>query len=188
MQRKLLIIICLLGTVFIAFGQRNKKNKKEPAETEATTNDTAKVNYKEIGAPMPRLKVLLYKGKLGGKEVLTGKDFSNKANLFVMMYNPTCGHCQEETELMEKNIHLFKKSQILLIASPQMESYMDFFENATKVSEYPSIKVALDSCGFIDKTFTYSGLPQINIYDKERKLIKIFNNDTPLDSLKPYIE
>jgi hypothetical protein len=74
------------------------------------------------------------------------------------------------------------------MAAPAMSTDMGFFENITKVSEYPSIKSGQDNSGFMDKTFNYGGLPQINIYDKNRKLLKIFNSDTPLDSLKPYIQ
>lgn len=189
MLRKLLIITCLFSTVFVAFGQGKKKNKKKQAtETQATIADTVKINYKEIGAPMPPVKATIYLGKSGGKEMITDKDLANDANLFIMMYNPTCGHCQEETHLFEKHIYLFKQSKILLLAAPNMAEYMDFFENVTKVSEYPSIKVGLDNSGFIDKTFNFTGLPQINIYDKDRKLLKMFNSDTPLDSLKPYIQ
>lgn len=188
MQRKLLIIVCLIGTVFIAFGQPGKKkNKKKETAAVTPIADTLKTDYKVIGAPMPPIKMTVYLGAQG-KEILTDKDVANDANLFIMMYNPTCGHCQEETLLLEKNIFLFKKSHILLLAAPAMDTYMDFFENTTKVSQYPSIKVGLDNSGFIDKTFNYTGLPQINIYDKDRKLVKMFNSDTPLDSLKPYIQ
>lgn len=185
MLRKLLIISCLLGTVFIAFAQKDKKSKQNPA---TATVDTAKINYKEIGSPMPPLKATIYKGKDAGKEIVTDKDIANKANLFIMMFNPTCGHCQEETQLLEKNIFLFKESHIVLLAAPTMDSYMDFYDNTTKFTQYPSIKVGLDNSDFITKTFNYVGLPQINIYDKDRKLIKIFNSDTPLDSLKPFIQ
>jgi thiol-disulfide isomerase/thioredoxin len=191
MQRKLLIIVCLISTVFIAFGQPGKKGdkKKETAGTASgvPASDTVKIDYKVIGASMPPIKMTVYLGAQG-KEILTEKDVANDANLFVMMYNPTCGHCQEETQLLEKNIFLFKKSHIVLMAAPAMDTYMDFFENTTKVSQYPSIKVGLDNAGFIDKTFNYTGLPQINIYDKNRKLLKMFNSDTPLDSLKPFIQ
>ena len=74
------------------------------------------------------------------------------------------------------------------MAAPNMKDYFVFFENVTKVSKHPEINVGLDSAGFIDKTFVYQSLPQINIYDKERKLVKVFTGDVPIDSLKPYIE
>lgn len=187
MQRKLLIILCLMGGVFISFAQKKKKNKTAQATT-ATSADTSKVDYKEIGAPMPVLKMRKINGtKLTG-EFMTNKDIGQKNYVFVMMYNPTCGHCQEETVLLKKNIHLFNKTSIVLLSDSLMKEYVDFFENTTRVSEVPSIKVGLDYAGFITRTFVYKALPQINIYSPERKLVKIFTGDVPIDSLKPYIE
>lgn len=182
MLRKILIITCLLSTVFVGFAQKKKK-KDTGASVQATSiKDT--INYKELGSPLPEdFMVIMKDGK-----VKTKKHFDNKANLFVMMFNPTCEHCQEETDLFKRNIFLFKKTEILLVAAPVMKDYMEFFENVVKIQEYPSIQVGIDSCKFIDRAFTYQSLPQLNIYDKDRKLIKVFCGDTPLDSLKKYIE
>lgn len=87
-----------------------------------------------------------------------------------------------------KNIGSFKKSNILLLATPNMKgSWLEDFEGFTHVNTIPKIKVALDSSDFINKTFTYEGLPQINIY-KNGKLLRKFHTEVPIDSLKPYIE
>lgn len=179
MLRKLLIITCLLGTVLVSFGQKKKK-KKEKEETVAVS---ATVDYKQLGSPMPPIRMVTTDGK-----VITQNDVANDANLLVMLFNPTCDHCQEETILLAKNIYLFKKTKALLMAAEGMKDYLEFFESATHVSEYPTLQMGLDSSKFIDKTFRYMDLPQINIYDKDRKLVRIFNGDTPLDSLKQYIE
>lgn len=183
MLRKILIITCLFGTVFVAFGQ--KKRKKDKAnETIAAANDSA-INYRELGSPLPEnFRVWM----VASNKLVTKKDLANDANLLVMMFNPTCEHCQEETELFKKNIYAFKKTQLILVAAPVMKDYMEFFENVVRVKEYPTVQVSLDSCKFIDRAFTYQSLPQINIYDKERKLIKMFSGDTPMDSLRQYIE
>lgn len=181
-MRKLLIITCLLSTVFVAFGQKKKKNKKQ--EAVATSATSAEVNYKEIGAPMPPIRMVT-----ADKKVITEADVANDANLFIMLFNPTCGHCQEETGLIGRNIELFKKSKVLLLASPNMNELLGFFESTTDASKYqPVMQVGLDSADFITKTFRYEALPQINIYDKNRKLIKVLNGDAPLDSFKEYIE
>lgn len=178
MLRKLLIITCLLGTVLVAFGQKKKK-KQQKEETPALSTT---IDYKQLGSPMPPIRLVTSKG------VITQSDVANNANLLVMLFNPTCGHCQEETILLAKNIYLFKKTKALLMASENMQEYLSVFEAETHVSEYPTLQMGLDSAKFIDKTFRYMDLPQINIYDKDRKLVRIFNGDTPLDSLKQYIE
>ncbi|MCB0698512.1 MAG: hypothetical protein H6551_07045 [Chitinophagales bacterium] len=182
MLRKLIIITLLLSCTAATYAQKKgKKKKKQKEQTEAAVPE--KIDYKSIGALMPPLKVILK-----DSSVISGKDLENASNIFVMMFNPTCEHCQEETIVLEKNIHLFDKTKVILIASPEMHSYLDFYNNVTRYTKYPSLLVGVDSARFIQNTFLYEALPQINIYNKKRKLVKIFNGDTPIDSLKPYID
>ena len=132
---------------------------------------------------MPPLRVVYPK-----KAVYTGESLKNDANLFVMMFNPTCEHCEDMALDLEKNIGLFRKSNIVLMAAPGMGPYLEFFENGTKIRNYPKILMGLDSADFITRTFTYEMLPQINVYSPERKLLRIFTGITSADSLKPYIQ
>jgi hypothetical protein len=171
-----------LGTVFVSYGQKRKKGK-EKAQKENTDITTVKPDYRQPGAVMPPLRLVTEKGKQ-----YTEKDVDNGAYLFIMLFNPMCDHCHDETKLLGENIDLFKKSDILLMASPNMKEYLEYFENSTKVSKYPKMIVGLDSAGYIEKTFRYLDLPQINIYDKDRKLVRMFNGHTPLDSLRQFIE
>jgi thiol-disulfide isomerase/thioredoxin len=181
MLRKLLIITCLSTTVLVAYAEKKKKSKNETTQQQVA--DDTSTNYKVLGSPMPRIYAVTEKG-----QKIQSKDMANDANLFVMLFNPTCEHCQDETRLIMKNMDMFKKSKILLLATDNMMSYLSFFDASTKVSTEPRIPVAIDSANFINKTFTYDGLPQINIYNKERVLIKQFHGDQPMDSLARFIE
>lgn len=180
MLRKLSIVSCLLIIGFVAFGQKHKKQAKKAT---GSTVSSDKIDYKAIGSPMPHLNIYRRDGKY-----LNDENLKNDANLFLMLFNPTCEHCEDETILLKENIFRFKKSKIVLIAAPSMGPYLDYFVNNTKTDSFPSIQIGLDSCGYLDKVFRYETLPQINIYDKDRKLIKVFTSDTPIDSLKQYIE
>ncbi len=181
MLRKLLIITCLSTTVLVAYADKKKKSKNETVKQE-TVSDTS-TNYKVLGSPIPRIYAVTAKGKK-----ITTKDMANDANLFVMLFNPTCEHCQDETRLLMQNMDMFKNSKLLLLATDNMMSYLSFFDATTKVNTEPRILVAIDSADFVNKTFTYDGLPQINIYNKERILIKQFHGDQPMDSLARFIE
>lgn len=184
MQRKLLIILCLMGSVLITFAQKKKKNKDSDVAPKVDTT----IDYKLEGSPMPPIKAVRLYGKNGGGELYTTKDILAKKNVLVMMYNPTCGHCQEETILFKSNLDAFKNTEVILMADSVMKEYIDFFNSSTKVFDTPELIMLLDHYGFINRTFTYKALPQINIYNKDRKLVKIFTGDTPIDSLKPYIQ
>lgn len=184
MLRKLLIITFLFGAVVATHAQKkDKKRKNRKNKTEKVADTDEKIDYKADGAPLPKLELTTRTD-----ERLTEKDFDNGANLLVMLFNPTCDHCQTMTTKLEKNIELFKKSKILLVAAPSMIGYLEFYNNVTRYSKYPEITVAVDSAGYIDKVFNYNALPQINIYDKKRKLVKVFEGDTPIEAIKPYIE
>jgi len=171
----------LLFNSNIAFGQV----QREPIDPGLLQHpqEAPKIDYKLMGAPLPEMRVVYPK-----KSTYTGANFQNKANLFVMLFNPTCEHCEAMARDMAKHIELFKKSQIILMAAPMMVPYLEYFENTTKVQNFPKIKYGVDSAEFINKTFTYEGLPQVNIYNADRKLIKTYTGLENIDSLKAYIQ
>jgi len=119
---------------------------------------------------------------------LTEKDIKCEGNLLVMMFNPTCGHCEDQTERMEHNIALFNKSKLVLMAKSNMSEYLPNFIKNHHISNYFSIYLGVDNSGFMDKTFLYSALPQINVYSPDHKLIRSFAGEVSIDTLKQYIQ
>jgi hypothetical protein len=204
MLRKLLIFVCLFSAT-TSIAQVGITPIK-------TTEKQKEIDYKEIGAPLPPFKFIELhsikpaastaepqkKSKKDAKEedpltnttqtLLTDKDFDNGANLFIMMFNPTCSHCEDETRMLQKNIGLFTRSQIILMANLVMKPYMPDFINNLHTDDFASIHTGVDSAGFIDKVFLYKSLPQINIYDGQRRLLKTFTGEAGIDSLAGYIQ
>ena len=137
--------------------------------------------YKDIGSGLPHIKAV--DGKL---KTYTAADFSNQHNFFVVMFNPTCGHCIKMTKLIGANSAIFKNNHFLFLANSQMLPYFPEFQKETDIYKHPEMIVAVDSAYFIEKAYSYIVLPQINIYDANRKLIKTFTGETSLDSLRVY--
>ena len=146
--------------------------------------DTAKINYKVVGANLPPFRVVTPEGKsITNENVPAGKYF------FLMIFNPTCDHCQDVTRNFELGYNRFAPGQLLLTATASMLPYMEFFGNTTKVFEYPNIQVGVDSANLIDRIYTYGNLPQLNVYSPAGKLVKIFNGgETSMDSLATYLK
>lgn len=182
MQRKVILALLLLCTLTAWADKRHKKSSpKTPATVQSSTQN--ELDYHAIGAPMPPMRVVT-----ADNEVITADSLANDANLFVMMFNPTCEHCEDMTRDLEKHIGLFRKSHIVLMAAPMMGPYLEYFDKTTNYTQFPSLKVGLDSAKFIEHTFNYETLPQINVYDKDRRLIKWFSAINTIDSLRPYIQ
>jgi hypothetical protein len=177
-----------------------------------TTEKQPQIDYKQMGAPMPPLLYIPYHdtaskvavdsnesrrarrkrlrdaGSVMEKDLLTNKDFDNGANLFVMMFNPTCGHCMDETKALEKSSALFKKTKVVMLATKNMRPYVPDFVKTMHTADYPFIYVGIDSTNFLDNVFLYQMLPQINIYDGDRKLMRTFTGDVAIDTLANFIQ
>ena len=117
----------------------------------------------------------------------TNEDFDDYTNLVVMMFNPNCSHCEDETLMLEKNSPVFNNSKIILLANPLMWEYLPNFTKTLNVFDYPVFIVGSDST-FINKVFSYASLPQINIYNKQRKLVVTLFGEVSINILKKYLE
>jgi len=185
MLRNLLLFLFLVN-ITNAIAQTNTTSSK----TTQKQNDP-KIDYKQIDAPMPLLVFIPYHDSSNSgvaEKYMTNSYFDNGANLFVMMFNPTCSHCQEQTIMFEKSEALFKRSKIILLANNVMKTYLGDFVALTHANQYPFMYLGVDSTDFINNLFLYQALPQLNIYNSERKLIRTYNGEVAIDSLKKYIQ
>ena len=168
---------------------RDTTNKKDTNIIIKTQTSSVEESHKHKKKRKKHEEIAAISGVNAGvsKEILTNDDLDNGANLFIMMFNPTCSHCQDETVLIGNNADLFKRSKLVLIAAPVQKMYIGDFIKYTRFEKYP-FYLGIDSSDFINKVFLYKALPQINIYDKHRKLIKAYSGEVAIDSLKNYIQ
>lgn len=186
MFRKLLIILAAAGVSGTALAQTTKLNIPGSAIMRPPANAAQeKIDYKKQGAPLPGFELFdIY------NDNITQDVVGTSGNLLLMIFNPVCEHCEEQTRQFVQLDSLFKTSRLLLVAAPVQIPNLSFFEAGTKYSAHTRmITVAIDSAKVLDKLFGYEELPQINIYDgKTHKLIRTFSGSQPIDSLRAYIQ
>lgn len=153
-----------------------------PAQKQKEQPKTGFEKYQQPGGELAALRIV--SGKM---KAYTNKDFKTHHHFFLVMFNPTCGHCIKMTKLISENAALFHKSKVAFMAPASMMSYLGTFEKETGVYKHPEFVVGVDSAYAVDKLYTYGTLPQINVYDKNAKLVKTFKGDVPIDSLKHYL-
>jgi glutaredoxin len=194
--------------LLLAIAVHGQKKDADKSKAAPPVTPPAKIDYTQIGAPMPEMSlftedtitttetvtkswlgIIKYKKKNTVKtNILTNKYFESDANLLVMEFNPNCSHCVEETEMLKSNISLFKKSKLVMIANARMKEYLTEFVKQREIRKYPQITIGYDNGDFINNTFLYRNLPQINIYGPDHKMIKVYNGDVSIDSLKNFIQ
>jgi hypothetical protein len=194
---KMLIIAIVALLPLYAQAQQDSINR---------TKTSSDIDYTLPGASMPFLQFMCYKDTSsseiasakkhskkhaparGTYTLMAGNELNNDGNLLVMIFSPECSHCKAVSSMLQQHIDLFKNAELLLITTGIMKEYIPEFVSTQKLKKYPSILVGVDSSGFVPNTFLYQPLPQINIYNKERKLIKTFTREVPIDSLRKYID
>lgn len=180
-MKKIFLSAGIAIAVFSIAAAQQKTDAPKNIPAAQQKKDPLLENYQAMGASLPTLRLVDTLNK-----VYTEKDFESKHNFFLFMFNPTCGHCIQMAKLVGDNKDKFKDIKIAFMAGPQMTPYLSSFYQASNIAVAPEIKVGVDSAYAIEKIYNYLSLPQLNIYDKNRKLIKVYHSDVPLDSLMKY--
>jgi len=183
-RQRYFILLFPLSRLFFFIFLVNTANVFAQVKT-IDTQVAPEIDYEKTDAPMPTVRLVSYSGSV---KYITTELLKNDANLFIMMFKPGCSHCENETRMLEQHSALFKKSKLVLMTSPVQQEILPDFVHELHLADYASIYVGIDSGDFISKAFLYQSLPQINIYNADRKLLKIFTGDVPIDSLEGYIQ
>ena len=112
----------------------------------------------------------------------TRDDLHKKKSTVFVIFSPDCEHCQRETEMMLKNIHDFKNTQIVMITYLPYEEMIRFYKTY-KIANYPQIVMARDTKFFFPVFFKVRNLPSIFVYDKKGKFKKSFEGDVKIQTI-----
>ncbi len=140
-------------------------------------SDTAKAPYQKF--PFFPPATLLLPGKMN----FTKADLPKKKPVMVMIFNPTCEHCQHETEALTKNIEKFKDVTIVMATTYPYDSMMAFRERY-HLADYDNIIVGQDVNYFLVSYYLMHSMPFLAFYDKRLNLISVFEGTMPMDKLE----
>ena len=100
----------------------------------------------------------------------------------LMVFSPTCEHCQHETEELINNIDKFKNILIVMTTSMPFDSMLSYREKY-HLERYRNIIVAQDTDYFLFTFYQVHNLPFLAFYDKKKELISVFEGGLPMDKI-----
>lgn len=143
------------------------------------------VDYKKMGAPLPPFKLEL--SKTG--EAFTNADLKPGKAVMTMIFSPECDHCEHMVDSLRKLSGMFKNTQLVMIAEVRNKEHMKGFITKTGIGALPLFQnIGVDRSNLIYYIYTQKILPQVNFYDSKFKLVKTFDGNYPLDSVKMFIK
>ena len=162
MIRRLLI---LLPLIFI-LSQCNKPEKKVP------------VARKEINE-LPYLTFTNLDGSTATTRDLPGASI-------LILFNADCDHCQREAKSIQEKLNSFKGYTLLFIASDPVDIIQKFSRDY-QLDNQPNVRFGRAEGVDVYTNFGSIPTPSIYIYSKEKKFVKSFLGETPVDEIISFL-
>lgn len=117
-----------------------------------------------------------------GKTYYTQQDLPAGKAILMMLFNPSCSHCQHETEEITKNISKFSAIHIIMCTPMPLDSMLAFREKY-KLANYSNIVVTQDSRVQMPTYYMISNLPFLAFYNRKRQLIGTHEGSITIEKL-----
>lgn len=188
------IILILLSLTFVSCKAQKKVTNPKNASSEkvirakkeqVVSKDESFFSEKNLkGAGIPQFSFITAQGK----EMHT-KDFPPNKPVLLILFNPSCGHCQIILEQIRDNIDDFKFATILFLTGEPLKDVLANYVVNVKVDKMADqILVASDNSDATLKIFEYEGIPQVMIYNKEHKLEFIYYKEAQNMNMLRYLK
>jgi len=162
-------LVCVLTGLFFALQVFSQSVSQDPP-------------YKRFPT-FPPVKLLL----TDSVTLFTKEDIKKKTPVMIMLFNPDCDHCREETEELIENIDRFKKVQIIMTTFMPFEKMISFYTEYD-LDKYDNIIVGQDYQFFLSTFYMISHLPFHAFYDKKKELISVFEGAMSTEKILAELE
>lgn len=142
----------------------------------AQQDSIIKAPYEKVPV-FPPVKLLL-----PDKTNFSKKDLPAKKPAMLMVFNPQCEHCRNETEEILKHMDWFSDVTIVMATMMPYDSMMAFREEF-KLANHPNIIVGQDIQYFLSHFYQIRSLPFLAFYDKKGRLISAIRTTVPVDKV-----
>lgn len=155
----IIILVCLLAS--LAVSVYTKKNRKDSIEL-------------GIKHRLPNVIGTTISGKN-----YQLRSLDNMTSTLIIIFNPSCEHCDYEAKQILKHASQLKMAQILMISDDKIESIRKFqvSHSLEKISNVSFIRMDADR---IFETFGSVMIPQLYLYDANNNLRHTFKGEVDM--------
>lgn len=100
----------------------------------------------------------------------------------IVLFNSDCDHCQREAKAIQEKLNSFKQYTLQFIASDSVEIIKKFASDYG-LNNQPNVRFGRAEGVDVYMNFGSIPTPSIYIYSKEKKFVKSFLGETPVDDI-----
>lgn len=139
------------------------------------SNEIAKPEINEL----PYLTYQTLKGDTVSTRSLPGSSI-------LILFNTECDHCQRAAKEISEKIEAFKNYELLFIAADSVHK-IDNFSITYDLASKPNVKFGRAEYQEVFMNFGSIPTPSFYIYSREKKFVKSFLGETPVEELIKYL-
>ncbi len=166
MKRKIFISIFSTLTAFCLWNCE-QSSKKATENSQQEINELPYLNYKTLSGESSSTR------NLPGASIL-------------ILFNTDCDHCQREAKEIAEKSEAFKNYEVLFIAADSVHHIQNFAKTYNLVDK-PNINFGQAEFQDVFVNFGSIPTPAIYVYSRERKFVKSFLGETPVEELIKYL-
>ena len=164
-MKKNLCLIALVASLFISLPGRSQ----EPAAVQLPYMSDK---------TLPSFNLLL----LDSTTIFNTKDIPAGKPVVLMYFSPDCEHCQHQTEAILKDMDSLRNVRFVLLTSLPFDKMRNFYAYY-KLGDYKNITLGRDYEFFFSRHYGSQYVPYLAIYDRHKKLVKVFDGGTKVSTL-----
>ena len=127
---------------------------------------------------LPSFNLLL----LDSTTIFNTKDIPAGKPVVLMYFSPDCEHCQHQTEAILKDMDSLRNVRFVLLTSLPFDKMRNFYAYY-KLGDYKNITLGRDYEFFFSRHYGSQYVPYLAIYDRHKKLVKVFDGGTKVSTL-----
>ena len=123
--------------------------------------------------------------KMQSDGVFSSKDIKKGKQTIIVLFSPTCIHCQLALNHVSNNYdeHL-KNTQILLVSEYKADEVLPFLKsNAPKFVDNKNVELLFDSNYEFGPIFQPTSIPTFYLFDKDKNLVSIKKGSVEVNQL-----
>jgi thiol-disulfide isomerase/thioredoxin len=91
-------------------------------------------------------------------------------NTIIMLFNPTCGHCQDQLQLMLALPEITQSTNVILTSSETLNKIKTFYDKF-HLEKYPLIHIGKDYKYFFGGFYQPKTIPVLAFYNPQKQLV-----------------
>ena len=119
---------------------------------------------------------------LDSTTLFNSRQISTGSPIVVVYFRPDCPHCQQETKDFIAHMNALKDFKIYLLTGAELNEIREFVRNF-HLEHYQNVTVGKDHNHSFKSIFKPSSIPYLAIYDKDKQLIRIYDQEVPVEML-----